>query len=58
MEERDSPQQIIFGAMDPRVCPMMNLIHCIEYSKLNNLLQEGEFLFGKKGLHPNIFENN
>ena len=27
----------------------MNLIHYIEYSKLNNLLQEGEFLFGEKG---------
>ena len=54
MEERDSPQQIILGAMDPRVCPMMNLIHYIEYSKLNNLLQEGEFLFGEKGTSEQV----
>ena len=54
MDERDSPQQIVLGAMDPRVCPMMNLIQYIEYSKLNNLLQEGEFLFGEKGTSEQV----
>ena len=33
---------------------MMNLIHYIEYSKLNNLLQEGEFLFGEKGTSEQV----
>lgn len=54
MEERDSPQQIVLGAMDPRVCPMMNLIHYIEYSNRSNLLQEGEFLFGGKGTSEQV----
>lgn len=54
MEERDSPQQIVLAAMDPRVCPLMNLINYIEYSKLNNLLQEEEFLFGDKGTSEQV----
>ena len=55
MEERDSPQQIILGSMDPRVCPLLNLIHYIEHSNQNNLLQEGEeFLFGAKGTSDQV----
>ena len=54
MEERDTPQQIVLAAMDPRVCPLMNLINYIEYSKLYNLLQEEGFLFGDKGTSEQV----
>ena len=54
MEEQDSPDQIVLGATDPRVCPMLNLIHYIKHSNRNNLLQEGEFLFGTKGTSEKV----
>ena len=55
MEERDSPQQLVLGSMDPKFCVLMNLVHYVEYTRLNNLQEEEtEFLYGTKGTNEQI----
>ncbi|OWY97599.1 LOW QUALITY PROTEIN: hypothetical protein PHMEG_00031835 [Phytophthora megakarya] len=43
-EERDAPDQIIIGSLDPRVCALLNLVVCVELTGNEAL----EFAFG----HP------
>ena len=41
--------------MDPKVCVLMNLVHYVEYTRLNNLQEEEtEFLYGTKGTNEQI----
>ena len=54
MEERDSPQQLVLASMDPKVCVLMNLVHYVEYSRLNNMLEDTHLLFGAKGTNEQI----
>lgn len=42
-EERDAPEQIVFGSMDPRVCPLLNLALYIATS-IN--VANSEFVYG------------
>ena len=46
-EERESPQQIILGSMDPRVCVLLNLAGFVEYCYRSGLQEQSSFVFGK-----------
>ena len=45
-EERESPQQIMLGAMDPRVCVLINLAAFVEYAHIVKLPEPSRFIFG------------
>ena len=42
-EERDCPTQIVFGAMDPLVCPLLNLAIWLEGGDNHGLLLFGSY---------------
>ena len=42
-EERDCPMQIVFGAMDPLVCPLLNLATWLEGGDNHGLLLFGSY---------------
>ena len=42
-EERDCPMQIVFGAMDPLVCPLLNLAAWLEGADNHGLLLLGSY---------------
>ena len=42
-EERDCPMQIVFGAMDPLVCPLLNLAIWLEGGNSHGLLLFGSY---------------
>ena len=49
LDERDAPDQILFGAMDTRYCALCSLGLWLEYHFMKNP-EDNEFLFGVLGL--------
>ena len=46
VEEREAPQQIILGAMDPRLCVLLTLAAYVEFCHQARLVEESSFVFG------------
>ena len=49
-EEREAPQQIMLGSMDPRVCVLLNLAAYVEFLHIVRLQEQSPFLFGKASI--------
>lgn len=46
-EEREAPQQIILGAMDPKLCVLLSLAAYVEFCFESRLVEESSFVFGE-----------